>query len=141
MKIDYALQVVGGLIKAQIEENFKSSLDYAMKDPILFGDYMTAMDEGEPRLYQDVQVKYTSLYNWENKQMKFLQKISFTKFAKKLYLFNGKMARETMSWGMRRNKGGNYRRISMGGASLVNYIRTIVPISSHPIAIAQNQLV
>ncbi|XP_075256614.1 dynein axonemal heavy chain 10-like [Convolutriloba macropyga] len=48
-------EVVGGLIKAQIEENFKSSLDYAMKDPILFGDYMTAMDEGEPRLYQDVQ--------------------------------------------------------------------------------------
>ena len=49
-------EIVGGLIKAQIEENFKSSLDYAIKDPILFGDYMTALDEGEPRLYQDVQV-------------------------------------------------------------------------------------
>ena len=48
--------VVGGMIKTQVEENFKSTLDYVIKDPILFGDYMTALDEGEPRLYQDIQV-------------------------------------------------------------------------------------
>lgn len=38
-----------------LEENFKSSVDYCMRDPILFGDYRTALDESEPRLYEDIQ--------------------------------------------------------------------------------------
>ena len=50
-------EVVGGMIKNQVDENFKSTLDYVIRDPILFGDYMTALDEGEPRLYQDIQVR------------------------------------------------------------------------------------
>lgn len=27
---------------------------YVCKDPILFGDYRTALDENEPRLYEDI---------------------------------------------------------------------------------------
>ncbi|KAG9487630.1 hypothetical protein GDO78_007443, partial [Eleutherodactylus coqui] len=47
--------VVQGHIRSLIEEHFRVDLDYAMCDPILFGDYRTAMQEGEPRVYEDIQ--------------------------------------------------------------------------------------
>ncbi|XP_073442216.1 dynein axonemal heavy chain 10 [Dendrobates tinctorius] len=47
--------VVQGHIQSLIEEHFKADLDNAMRDPILFGDYRTAMNEGEPRVYEDIQ--------------------------------------------------------------------------------------
>ena len=30
-------------------------MDYVMRDPVLFGDYKNALDESEPRLYEDIQ--------------------------------------------------------------------------------------
>ena len=42
-------------MKSLLTDNFKNSLDYVMRDPILFGDYRTALDESEPRLYEDIQ--------------------------------------------------------------------------------------
>ncbi|XP_064612357.1 LOW QUALITY PROTEIN: dynein axonemal heavy chain 10-like [Liolophura sinensis] len=48
-------QLVQANIKMLLEENFKSSVEYCMRDPILFGDYRTALDESEPRLYEDIQ--------------------------------------------------------------------------------------
>lgn len=42
-------------IKNLIEENFKDDLEHAMRDPILFGDFRTALSEGEPRIYEDIQ--------------------------------------------------------------------------------------
>ncbi|KAG8456021.1 hypothetical protein GDO86_001999 [Hymenochirus boettgeri] len=47
--------LVEGHIKHLIEEHFQSSLEHAMRDPILFGDYRAAMQEGEPRVYEDIQ--------------------------------------------------------------------------------------
>ncbi|XP_069475795.1 dynein axonemal heavy chain 10 [Ambystoma mexicanum] len=47
--------MVQGHIQLLIDDNFKSDLEYAMRDPILFGDYRTAMNEGEPRIYEDIQ--------------------------------------------------------------------------------------
>ena len=42
-------------MKTLIEENFKDNCEYVFRDPILFGDYRTALDEAEPRLYEDIQ--------------------------------------------------------------------------------------
>lgn len=44
---------VQGHIKNLIEEHFRSDLDSAMRDPILFGDYRTAL-KSEPRVYEDI---------------------------------------------------------------------------------------
>ena len=46
---------VQGHLKNLIEEHFKSDLEAAMRDPILFGDYRTALNESEPRVYEDIQ--------------------------------------------------------------------------------------
>uniref|UniRef100_A0A1I8GN74 Dynein heavy chain 10, axonemal n=1 Tax=Macrostomum lignano TaxID=282301 RepID=A0A1I8GN74_9PLAT len=46
---------VNALVKATLEENFKDHVEYVMRSPILFGDYRTALDEAEPRLYEDIQ--------------------------------------------------------------------------------------
>ncbi|XP_051514176.1 dynein axonemal heavy chain 10 [Myxocyprinus asiaticus] len=45
--------LVQGHIKNLIEEHFRSDLDSAMRDPILFGDYRTAL-KSEPRVYEDI---------------------------------------------------------------------------------------
>ncbi|KAL0979348.1 hypothetical protein UPYG_G00183960 [Umbra pygmaea] len=57
-EIDKAL--VQGHIKSLIEEHFNSALESSMRDPILFGDYRTALNESEPRVYEDVQDYDTS---------------------------------------------------------------------------------
>ena len=36
-------------------EHFKEHVEYIMRDPILFGDYRTALEETEPRIYEDLQ--------------------------------------------------------------------------------------
>lgn len=46
---------VQGHIKNLIEEHFKDSLEQAMRDPILFGDFRMALNEEEPRIYEDIQ--------------------------------------------------------------------------------------
>ncbi|MEE6504167.1 hypothetical protein FKM82_005082, partial [Ascaphus truei] len=48
-------RVVQGHIHHLIEEHFQADLEHAIRDPILFGDYRTAMHEGEPRVYEDIQ--------------------------------------------------------------------------------------
>ncbi|XP_061762564.1 dynein axonemal heavy chain 10-like [Nerophis ophidion] len=47
--------LVQGLIKNLVDENFKANMDDVMKDPVLFGDYRTALSETEPRVYEDLQ--------------------------------------------------------------------------------------
>ncbi|XP_053336632.1 dynein axonemal heavy chain 10 [Clarias gariepinus] len=47
--------LVQGYIKALIEEHYNSDVESAMRDPILFGDYRTALSEFEPRVYEDIQ--------------------------------------------------------------------------------------
>uniref|UniRef100_A0A3Q3B280 Dynein axonemal heavy chain 10 n=1 Tax=Kryptolebias marmoratus TaxID=37003 RepID=A0A3Q3B280_KRYMA len=47
--------LVQGHIKNLIEEHFKSDMGAVMKDPILFGDYRTALSDSEPRVYEDIQ--------------------------------------------------------------------------------------
>lgn len=42
-------------IKNLIEAHFNSDMEAVMRDPILFGDYMTALSESEPRVYEDIQ--------------------------------------------------------------------------------------
>lgn len=45
---------VQDLIKKLVDEHFKIDMEAVMKDPILFGDYSTALDETEPRVYKDI---------------------------------------------------------------------------------------
>uniref|UniRef100_A0A673CHG9 Dynein axonemal heavy chain 10 n=1 Tax=Sphaeramia orbicularis TaxID=375764 RepID=A0A673CHG9_9TELE len=47
--------LVQGHIKNLIDEHFKSDLETIMRDPILFGDYRTALSDTEPRVYEDIQ--------------------------------------------------------------------------------------
>ncbi|CAL8247788.1 unnamed protein product [Merluccius merluccius] len=47
--------LVQGHLKNLIDEHFKSDLEAAMRDPILFGDYKTTLNESEPRVYEDIQ--------------------------------------------------------------------------------------
>lgn len=42
-------------MKALLEEHFKPHLDYVLRDPVLFGDFKNALEESEPRLYEDIQ--------------------------------------------------------------------------------------
>ncbi|XP_068162278.1 dynein axonemal heavy chain 10 [Antennarius striatus] len=47
--------LVQGHIKNLIGEHFPSAVEEVMKDPILFGDFRTALKENEPRFYEDLQ--------------------------------------------------------------------------------------
>uniref|UniRef100_A0A8D3AXA9 AAA+ ATPase domain-containing protein n=1 Tax=Scophthalmus maximus TaxID=52904 RepID=A0A8D3AXA9_SCOMX len=46
--------MVQGHIKNLIEEHFNSDMEAVIRDPILFGDYRTALRESEPRVYEDI---------------------------------------------------------------------------------------
>ncbi|KAL3856163.1 hypothetical protein ACJMK2_010948 [Sinanodonta woodiana] len=48
-------ELVNNSVKLLIDENFKPHLDFVMRDPLLYGDYRTALEESEPRLYEDIQ--------------------------------------------------------------------------------------
>ncbi|XP_065594770.1 dynein axonemal heavy chain 10 [Cyrtonyx montezumae] len=47
--------LVQGHIKNLIEEYFRDELEEAMRDPILFGGFSTALNEGKPCIYEDIQ--------------------------------------------------------------------------------------
>lgn len=51
----YYESIVQKTLKGLIEENFKQHLEFVDRNPILFGDFRTALEEAEPRLYEDVQ--------------------------------------------------------------------------------------
>ncbi|ELU10552.1 hypothetical protein CAPTEDRAFT_221643 [Capitella teleta] len=48
-------ELVHGHVKTLLEDNFKPQLDFVLRDPILFGDFKNALEESEPRLYEDIQ--------------------------------------------------------------------------------------
>ena len=37
------------------EPQFKPSIEYVFRDPVMFGDYRNALELGEPRIYEDLQ--------------------------------------------------------------------------------------
>ena len=42
-------------MKKLLNEYFPQCVDYVVRDPCLFGDYRNALEESEPRLYEDLQ--------------------------------------------------------------------------------------
>lgn len=52
---DVDKEIVNNKTKELLEENFKPYAENAMRSPILYGDYRTALEESEPRLYEDIQ--------------------------------------------------------------------------------------
>ncbi|XP_006149290.1 dynein heavy chain 10, axonemal [Tupaia chinensis] len=47
--------LVQGHIGSLVVEHFKDDVETVMRDPILFGDFRTALQEGEARVYEDIQ--------------------------------------------------------------------------------------
>ncbi|KAL8180179.1 UNVERIFIED_CONTAM: Dynein heavy chain 10, axonemal [Gekko kuhli] len=47
--------LVQGHIKVLVEEHFNDDVEQVMRDPILFGDFRMALNESEPRVYEDIQ--------------------------------------------------------------------------------------
>ncbi|XP_012151823.2 dynein heavy chain at 89D [Megachile rotundata] len=57
--------IVNGHIKHRIEERWEEDPDtiaYAMRDPLLFGDFRNAINEDEPRFYEDL-LDYEAVYS------------------------------------------------------------------------------
>ncbi|XP_004753142.1 dynein axonemal heavy chain 10 isoform X1 [Mustela putorius furo] len=48
-------QLVQDHIRDLVTEHFNDDLEVVMRDPILFGDFRTALQEGEMRIYEDIQ--------------------------------------------------------------------------------------
>ncbi|XP_023576433.1 dynein heavy chain 10, axonemal [Octodon degus] len=48
-------QLVQEHIRNLVSEHFPDDLEMVMRDPILFGDFRTALQEEEPRIYEDIQ--------------------------------------------------------------------------------------
>ncbi|XP_044541337.1 dynein axonemal heavy chain 10 [Gracilinanus agilis] len=42
-------------IQTLVKDNFEGDLEFVMRNPILFGDFRMALNEGEPRIYEDIQ--------------------------------------------------------------------------------------
>ena len=42
-------------MKGLLEEHFPDHLETAIRDPLLFGDYRTALNPEVPRIYEDIQ--------------------------------------------------------------------------------------
>ena len=38
-----------------LDDNFKTATEFVLRNPCLYGDFRTALDESEPRLYEDIQ--------------------------------------------------------------------------------------
>ncbi|XP_035829687.1 dynein heavy chain 10, axonemal isoform X2 [Aplysia californica] len=52
---DQDKELVSKKVGSLLEENFKPHTEYTSRNPLLYGDFRTALDEGEPRLYEDIQ--------------------------------------------------------------------------------------
>ncbi|XP_052023863.1 dynein axonemal heavy chain 10 [Apodemus sylvaticus] len=48
-------QLVQDHIGSLVREHFNDDFEVVMRDPILFGDFRMALQEGEPRIYEDIQ--------------------------------------------------------------------------------------
>uniref|UniRef100_U3K3Y5 Dynein-1, subspecies f n=1 Tax=Ficedula albicollis TaxID=59894 RepID=U3K3Y5_FICAL len=48
-------ELVQGHIKTLVEEHFPDDLEHVMRDPVLFGDFRTALNYAEARVYEDIQ--------------------------------------------------------------------------------------
>nr|XP_039267660.1 dynein heavy chain 10, axonemal-like [Styela clava] len=46
---------VQSMIEKLVQENFSKHEEFIMRNPVLYGDYRTALQDNEPRLYEDVQ--------------------------------------------------------------------------------------
>jgi len=49
------------LMKERIEKHFPEYQEFIMRDPLLFGDYSNAMNEGRSRIYEDL-LDYDAIY-------------------------------------------------------------------------------
>lgn len=59
------MSIVATYVKEKIEERWEEEPDvikYVMRDPLLFGDFRNAINEGEPRFYEDL-LDYEAVYS------------------------------------------------------------------------------
>lgn len=58
-------KLVAGYMKEKIEEHWEEEpevIEYTLRDPLLFGDFRNAINDGEPRFYEDL-LDYEAVYN------------------------------------------------------------------------------
>jgi dynein heavy chain len=48
------MKLVNEFIEEIIEDHFESFADYALRNPLIFGDYRTALEEDGVRVYEDI---------------------------------------------------------------------------------------
>ena len=48
-------QLVNDIMKELVQNSYKEKADYIMQDPIVYGDYRNALEDSEPRIYEDIQ--------------------------------------------------------------------------------------
>ena len=50
---DHAL--VNGHLVTLLSAHYQPKMDFIMRDPILYGDYVNSLDPAEPRLYESIE--------------------------------------------------------------------------------------
>uniref|UniRef100_A0A8C4TE89 Dynein axonemal heavy chain 10 n=1 Tax=Erpetoichthys calabaricus TaxID=27687 RepID=A0A8C4TE89_ERPCA len=99
-------------IKNLIEEHFKSELESAIRDPILFGDYRTALNDAEPRVYEDIQDYDASKALFQE----ILEEYNETKSRMNLVLFDDALEHLTRVHRIIRMNRGHALLIGVGGS-------------------------
>jgi len=52
-EVDHAL--VKGHLVGLLEAHYKDKMEFIMRDPILYGDFVNTLDPSEPRLYESIE--------------------------------------------------------------------------------------
>nr|XP_015221526.1 PREDICTED: dynein heavy chain 10, axonemal [Lepisosteus oculatus] len=104
--------LVQGHIKNLIEEHFKADLESAIRDPILFGDYRAALNEAEPRVYEDIQDYDASKALFQE----ILEEYNETRARMKLVLFDDALEHLTRIHRIIRINRGHALLVGVGGS-------------------------
>ncbi|KAG9351776.1 hypothetical protein JZ751_023027 [Albula glossodonta] len=104
--------LVQGHIKNLIQEHFPEDLEYAVRDPILFGDYRNALVESEPRVYEDIQDYEASCALFQE----LLEEYNENKGQMKLVLFDDALEHLTRVHRIIRMNRGHALLVGVGGS-------------------------
>ncbi|XP_055020703.1 dynein axonemal heavy chain 10 [Boleophthalmus pectinirostris] len=109
-KADKAL--VQGHLRSLVEEHFHTEAESILKEPILFGDYITALSESETRVYDDIQDYEASKALFEE----ILEEYSEAKTRMKLVLFDEALEHLTRVHRILRMDRGHALLVGVGGS-------------------------
>nr|XP_046467282.1 dynein axonemal heavy chain 10 [Neodiprion pinetum] len=109
-------------IESEIRARFEEApdvIDYALRDPLLFGDYRNACNEDEPRHYEDL-LDYEAIYSLF---MEILEDYNSQKMPIRMVLFNDALEHLTRVHRALRMHRGHVLVIGIGGSGKQSIIR------------------